>query len=58
MIDETEIFINLNINHKLSQSDLDKNHLKSPLEHQIQAEEKKDSVWRFDKINSIKIYFL
>ena len=43
LIYETELFINLNINHKLTQSNLDKIDDKSPLEHQIQQEEMKDS---------------
>ena len=29
----------------------------SPLEHQIQQQEMKDSGWRFDKINSRTVYF-
>ena len=31
--------------------------VKSPLEHQIQQQEMKDSGWRFDQINSMTIYF-
>ena len=54
---ETELFINLNINHNLTQSDLDKIDIRSPLEHQIQQQEMKVSGWRFDKINSMTIYF-
>ena len=57
LLDETELFINLNINHNITQSDLDKIDIRSPLEHQIQKQEMKDSGWRFDKINSKKIYF-
>ena len=53
VLDETELFSNLKINHKLTESDLDKNDIKSPLEHQIQKQELKDSGWRFDEINSI-----
>ena len=55
LLDETEIFINLNINHNLTQSDLDKINIISPLEFQIQKQEMKDSGWRFDKINSMTI---
>ena len=55
--DETELFINLNINHNLTGSDLDKIDVKSPLEHQIQEQENKSSGWRFDKINSRSVYF-
>ena len=53
---ETELFINLNINHNLTESDLDKTDIKSPLEHRIQ-QEMKDSGWRFDEINSMTINF-
>ena len=49
VLDETESFINLNINHNLTRSDLDKIDIKSPLEHQIQQQDIKDSGWRFDK---------
>ena len=57
VLDETELFINLNINHNLTQSDLDNINVVSSLEHQIQQQEMKDSGWRFDKINSMTIYF-
>ena len=57
ILDETELFINLNINHNLTQSDLDNINIISPLEFQIQQQEMKDSGWRFDKINSMTIYF-
>ena len=43
VLDETELFINLNVNHNLTQSDPDKTDIKSPLEHQIQQQEMKDS---------------
>ena len=36
LLDETELFIKININHDLAESDLDKIVVKSPLEHQIQ----------------------
>ena len=36
VLDETELFINLNINHNLTESDLGKIDINSPLEHQIQ----------------------
>ena len=55
--DETELFINLNINQNLTESDLDKIDLKSASEHQIQQQRLKDSGWRFDKINSMTVYF-
>ena len=57
VIDETELYINLNINHNLTQTDIDKIDVKSPLENQIQQQDMKDSGWRFDKINSMTIYF-
>ena len=57
ILDETEIFINLNSNHNLTESDLHEIDNKSPLEHQKQQKEMKDSGWRFDKINSMTVYF-
>ena len=54
---ETELFINLKINQNLTEGDLDNIDIKSPLEHQIQQQEKKNSGWRFDKNISVKIYF-
>ena len=56
LLDETELFNNLNINHNLTESDLDKIDIKSPLEHQIQQQEMKDNRWRFDEINSMTVY--
>ena len=56
VIDETELFINLNINHNLTKSDPDKIDIKSQLEHQI-PQQMKDSGWRFDMINSMTLYF-
>ena len=41
----------------MKKSDLDKIDIRSPLEHQTQQNEIKDSGWRFDKTNSMKIYF-
>ena len=43
VLDETELFINLNINHNLTESDLDKIDVKSSLEQPIQQQEMKDS---------------
>ena len=57
VLDETELFINLNINHNLTESDLDKIDVEPSIEHQIQQQEMKDSGWRFDKIISLTIYF-
>ena len=56
VLDEAELFINLNINHNLTQTDIDNINVESPLEHQIQQQEMKDSGWRFDKINSDSIF--
>ena len=57
LLEETELFLNLYINHNLTQSDLDKINNISPLEFQIQQQEMKDSGWRFDKIISKTKYF-
>ena len=57
IFDETELFINLNINQNLTQSDLDNIIITFSLERQIQQQEMKDSGWRFDKISSMTIYF-
>ena len=56
-LDETETFINLKINLILTQTDIDKIDVRSPLEYQIQQQEMKNSGWRFDKINSMTVYF-
>ena len=57
VLDETDLFNNLNINHILTKSDLDKIAIKFPLEHQIQQKEIKDSGRRFDKLEPMTIYF-
>ena len=57
VLDETELFINLNINHNLTQTDIANIAVVSALEHQIQQQEMKDCGWRFDKINSMRVYF-
>ena len=56
VLDETELFINLNNIHKLTESDLDQIDVRSPLEHQIQQPEMKSSGWRFDKIRSMTVH--
>ena len=56
VIDQTEFFINININHNLPETDFDNFDNKSPLEHQIQQLEMQDSGWRFDKINSMTVF--
>ena len=55
--DEIELLLNLNLNHNLTQTDLDKIDIISPLEHQIQQQELKDSGWQFDQKNSMTLYF-
>ena len=47
----------MNINHNLTESDIDNIDVRSQLEHQIQNQEMKDSGWMYDKINSMKITF-
>ena len=54
---EIELYINLNINHNLTESDIDNIDVRSQLEQQIQNQEMKESGWIFDKINSMKISF-
>ena len=54
---ETDLFNNLNINHKLTEKDIKDIDVKSQLEHQIQVQEMKESGWLFDEINSRKIKF-
>ena len=51
------MFINLNNNHNLTQTDISNIDVKPPLEHKIQEQEMKDSGWRLDKTNSITVYF-
>ena len=54
---EIDLYINLNINHNLTESDINNIDVKSQLEHQIQIQETKESGWIFDRINSMKISF-
>ena len=54
---EIEIYINLKINHNLTESDIDNIDVISQLEHQKQVQETKESGWIFDKISSMKISF-
>ena len=55
--DETELFNNLNVNHNLTEMDINNIDIESPLEHQIQSQEMKDNGGRFDKNNSMTISF-
>ena len=52
---EIELYMNLKINHNLTESDIDNIDVRSQLEQQIQIQETKESGWIFDKINSKKI---
>ena len=54
---EIDSYINLKINHSLTESDIDNIDVRSHLEHQIQNQEMKESGWIFDKINSMKVSF-
>ena len=54
---EIELYINLKINNKITESDIDNIDIRSQIEHQIQVQETKESGWIFDKINSMKISF-
>ena len=47
----------MNINHNLTETNINNIDVKSQLEHQIQIQETKESGWIFDKINSMKIRF-
>ena len=55
LLDETELFINLKINHNLTETDTKNINVVSPLEYQKQQQEMKNSGWRFDKINSMTL---
>ena len=57
LLDEIELFINLNMTYNITQSDIDNINITFPLERQIQEQEMKDSGWRFDKLYSMTIYF-
>ena len=54
---EIELYVNLNINHNLTESDIDNIDVRSQLEHQIQNQEMKESGRIFDKINLMKLSF-
>ena len=57
VLDETEVCINLNVNHILTETYIDNIDIGSQLEHQIQIQETKKTGWRLDEINSMTIYF-
>ena len=54
---EIGLYINLNTNHNITESDFDIIDLRSQLEHQIQVQEMKESGRIFDKMNSMKTSF-
>ena len=45
VLDGTELFIDLNLNHNSTETDIANFDIKSPLKHQIQQRELKDSGW-------------
>ena len=47
----------MNISYNLTQSDIDKIDVISPLKRWIHDEEMKDFDWQFYKINSLTVYF-
>ena len=55
--DETDLFIILNINNNLTETDIKHIDVKSQLQHQTEIQETKESGWIFEKINSMKIRF-
>ena len=57
ILDEIELFINLNFNHNLTETDINNIDVVSPLENQKLQVEMRDSGWRFDKIISMTVYF-
>ena len=48
---EIELYINLNINHNLTESDIDNIDVRAQLDHQFLVQENRESGWIFDKIN-------
>ena len=58
ILDQIELYNNLNFNPNLTQCDIDKNYNAFQLEHLIKNQEAKDSGWRFDKTNSLTLFSL
>ena len=52
---DIEFYMNLKINHNLTEPDIDNIDVRSQLDQQIQIQETKESGWIFDKINSMKV---
>ena len=57
MLDGIELFINLINNQNLSESSIGNIDIESSLEDQIQKHAMKNCGWRFDKNNSLMLYF-
>ena len=57
MLDEFDLYKNLNVNQNLSESDIGKIENISPLESKNQNQETKDSGWRLDINLSMTISF-
>ena len=57
VLDEIDLYINLNINRNIGESGIDNIDLRSQLDEQIQNQETKDSKRRFAKFNSITLFF-
>ena len=57
MLDEIDLFINLKINHNLTESDIDETDGKSQFEYEIHQQEMKDLGWIFNKSISMTVHF-
>ena len=51
VLEKTDLFLNLQNNQNVTESGIDKDDFKSPVERQIQNQEMKYNGWRFDDIN-------
>ena len=57
VLDGIGLYVNLIFNQSLKESDIGNIDSLSPLEHEFQIQEMKESGWRFGKFNSMTIYF-
>ena len=57
VLDEIDLYINLNTNRNIGESGIDNIDLRSQLDEQIQNQETKDSKRRLAKFNSITLFF-
>ena len=55
VLDETELYVSLNINQKLAESDTGIIDIKSQLDHQTHKQKTTDCGWRFNEICSMKL---